>query len=452
MANLPIDPRLSKLILLGHAFGKLREAIIIAAGHSTKTIFTRYIRSDIESFKAKWAWSEGWMCDSICILNVYNLWETMNENGTFNSRGDRLKWAKKNMIQLDRLREVLSFYNLFSNKLISKHKTLLKKVENLKRELESRLRQFKIVCSRKVFLNRPGRTQYNNKKDIPASYQIDDQDDSVRQNLIIKMLIAGAFYPNYFTAEPIDIDQAEKYVALKDVKNTVMIKNLPNNEGIFYQQKLQEIFSICSNSAQIHFDSTKAFIEFKTQYEQMSTNVNIAVYLAVQMRLLRTPLRLQKFTEKTINEKMAKLELYRKSVAGKTVTIGKNRSGVVKFNYSVNKLSELEETLTSDHETNNDSFDSDDDNSDNDHLKFITNTKKKMNDEFDTSNYLSCATIFSKQEIGDSVGTVRCTSYSTLDTSIVSKSSSIRSNSSLIVPSLMSNRITPGKNFFVYFW
>ena len=110
MANLPIDPRLSKLILLGHAFGKLREALVIAAGHSTKTIFTRYIRSDIESFKAKWAWSEGWMCDSICILNVYNLWENMNENGTFNSRSDRLKWAKKNMIQLDRLREVLRIF------------------------------------------------------------------------------------------------------------------------------------------------------------------------------------------------------------------------------------------------------------------------------------------------------------------------------------------------------
>lgn len=106
MANLPIDVRFSKLILLGHAFGKLRETIIIAAGLSTKTIFTCYFRSNIESFKAKWAWSEGWMCDALCILNVFNLWETMNENGSFNSRYDRLRWAKKNMIELDRLREV----------------------------------------------------------------------------------------------------------------------------------------------------------------------------------------------------------------------------------------------------------------------------------------------------------------------------------------------------------
>ena len=106
MSNLPIDVRLSKLILLGHAFGKLKEAIIIAAGLSTKTIFTCYFKSYLESFKAKWTWSEGWMCDCICILNVFNLWESMNERGSFNSRADQLKWAKQNMIELDRLKEV----------------------------------------------------------------------------------------------------------------------------------------------------------------------------------------------------------------------------------------------------------------------------------------------------------------------------------------------------------
>lgn len=106
MANLPIDVRFSKLILLGHALGKLREAVIIAAGLSTKTIFTCYFKSYLESFKAKWTWSEGWMCDSICILNVYNVWETMNENGAFNDRKAMLNWAKKNMIELHRLKEV----------------------------------------------------------------------------------------------------------------------------------------------------------------------------------------------------------------------------------------------------------------------------------------------------------------------------------------------------------
>jgi len=115
-------------------------------------------------------------------------------------------------------------------------------------------------------------------------------------------------------------------------------------------------------------------------------------------------------------------------VAGKTVTIGKNRSGVVKFSYLNNKLSELEETLTSDHD---DSFNeqSGDEDADNEHLNFITNTRKKMNDDFDTSQYLSCATILSKQEMGEKAVNVRGGSYSTLDTSIISRAT---------------NRLTPG--------
>jgi ATP-dependent RNA helicase TDRD9 len=105
MANLPIDPRLSKLILLGHALGKLKDTLVIAAGHSLKTMFVHSLHSDIEFFKGKWAWSDGWMCDSICILNVFDLWEQMNEKGRL-TRNDGLVWAKNNMIQLDRLNEV----------------------------------------------------------------------------------------------------------------------------------------------------------------------------------------------------------------------------------------------------------------------------------------------------------------------------------------------------------
>jgi ATP-dependent RNA helicase TDRD9 len=44
MANLPIDVRLAKLILLGHVFGKLRDAIVIAAGLSNKVrIFFEFL-------------------------------------------------------------------------------------------------------------------------------------------------------------------------------------------------------------------------------------------------------------------------------------------------------------------------------------------------------------------------------------------------------------------------
>ena len=67
MANLPIDVRLSKLILLGHVFGKLKEAIIIAAGLSNKSIFTTLYKSYMESYKSKWIWAGGKYILVVCI-------------------------------------------------------------------------------------------------------------------------------------------------------------------------------------------------------------------------------------------------------------------------------------------------------------------------------------------------------------------------------------------------
>ena len=86
-------------------------------------------------------------------------------------------------------------------------------------------------------------------------YDIDDEKDSTRQNLILKMILTSAFYPNYFNASTLDIEEAERSVCLKDIRNTVQIKNLPNNEGFLYHQKLIELFKFCSNSIQLHFEN-----------------------------------------------------------------------------------------------------------------------------------------------------------------------------------------------------
>ena len=106
MANLPIDVRLSKLILLGQSFGKLREAIIIAAGLSTKTFFTCFYKSNMESFKSKWMWSQGWNCDCLCILFAYNMYEKSKKNGLFTKVADAKNWARANMLEYERIAEV----------------------------------------------------------------------------------------------------------------------------------------------------------------------------------------------------------------------------------------------------------------------------------------------------------------------------------------------------------
>jgi len=51
MANIPVDLKLAKLILFGHIFGKLREAIIIAASLSVRDLYLKNYRSNFEFYK-----------------------------------------------------------------------------------------------------------------------------------------------------------------------------------------------------------------------------------------------------------------------------------------------------------------------------------------------------------------------------------------------------------------
>ena len=51
MGRLPVDVRLGKLILFGHAFGKVKEAVILAAALSKKSIFSSYFNSSLEQYR-----------------------------------------------------------------------------------------------------------------------------------------------------------------------------------------------------------------------------------------------------------------------------------------------------------------------------------------------------------------------------------------------------------------
>ncbi len=168
----------------------------------------------------------------------------MKENGHFRKQGDDLKWAKKNMIELGRLREV----------------------EKLKIEIEHRLANINIKCNRHVQLN-----DKNNSALDPMFYNIDDPRGDIESNyLILKMIIAGAFYPNYFNGIPIDLDESMRLISCRDYRNTVVVKNLPRAESILYTKQLTNLFAPCSDSVQVHYEDTKAYIEFKSKSEVVS--------------------------------------------------------------------------------------------------------------------------------------------------------------------------------------
>lgn len=213
MAALPLDIKLSKLILLGHSFGMLRECIILAASMSTKTFFTCYFKAHLEAFEAKWMWSAGWMCDCIATLNAYNVYEEKVRTHAFDRRGAAESWARSQMIELNRIREV----------------------EKLKTELESRLRHLNIVYDEQ--LNSSSAAERNN--------------EDIDYYLVLKMIVCGAFYPNYFNANKIDLQEAQRMVGGRDMKSTVQLKNMPMREGILYSQQINEIFKPCAKVIQV---------------------------------------------------------------------------------------------------------------------------------------------------------------------------------------------------------
>ncbi|CAF1122166.1 unnamed protein product, partial [Brachionus calyciflorus] len=207
--------------------------------------------------------------------------------GGFSRPGDAESWARKNMIELVRIREV----------------------EDLVRELTKRLKRLGIECNRHVKLDKLGNYK---KSDL---YDIDDEEDLVKNNFIIKMIFAGAFYPNYFTSIKIDLQEAIRMCYGKDFRNTVQVRNFPMEEGVLYSEKLCDMFKVCSKLVRCSFEDSKGFIEFNSKCEEVASNVNLGVYLAVQMRNLRIPLRLKRLNAKITYEKLKRLRQLRKSTS-----------------------------------------------------------------------------------------------------------------------------------------
>ena len=51
IGRLPVDVRLGKLILFGYTFGKVKEAVILAAALSKKSIFINYMSSALDQYR-----------------------------------------------------------------------------------------------------------------------------------------------------------------------------------------------------------------------------------------------------------------------------------------------------------------------------------------------------------------------------------------------------------------
>ena len=255
MARLPVDIRISKLILLGYLFSCLEECIIIGAGMSSKGVFKQTTADQkMEEFHQRFEQARGSGSDAIVMLNAYQSWRNAVAN---NLRGEReKKWCNEQMLALKNLREI----------------------HELVEEIKNRLQQFRLDID-----------------DVAFQYKSDEE-----KIFVLKMCIAGAFYPNYFLfgGSP---PAREDYKELKNSNpcSTIFFKGVEVNRlGQLYEQQVrQKLFEAGvtdnTNGMQVKFDrnSTRLMVEFKSQlndnegeniFELVPGEVRLEVYKAVK--------------------------------------------------------------------------------------------------------------------------------------------------------------------------
>uniref|UniRef100_A0A7M4FCD7 Tudor domain containing 9 n=1 Tax=Crocodylus porosus TaxID=8502 RepID=A0A7M4FCD7_CROPO len=173
---------------------------------------------------------------------------------------EELDWGRSNYIQIKRIREVAELFE----------------------ELKNRIKSFNMHVNTQP----------------PAM----DQEYEFKQRFILQIVIAGAFYPNYFSLGQCDEEIAVKNLTGRDPKTTIMVKNIPPY-GFLYHKQLQSLFRQCGQVKSIAYDEAKAFVEFsRNPMERFKTLP--AVYLALKMSQLRVPLELKVHFPEEIERKM----------------------------------------------------------------------------------------------------------------------------------------------------
>ncbi|CAG9856543.1 unnamed protein product [Phyllotreta striolata] len=237
MANLPIDIHLSKLIALGHLFGCLDETIIIAAGCSIQNIFSIPFQERFSAYRKLLLWGDGSFSDLIALLNLYRVWQACKRDNKFDSSDSERRWCRTNFVSLKGLREWSMLVD----------------------EITQRLERIKV-------------------KNLPRQRHLQHDEGP----LILKIITAGAFYPNFFIRIPksdTTEKDAVKIVAGRSPYNTVYLTGMDHTQpGPLYIRAIKALLANDNDietGMSVGFDgSSKIYVEFKRSTEHHTLSVD----------------------------------------------------------------------------------------------------------------------------------------------------------------------------------
>ncbi|KMQ93554.1 atp-dependent rna helicase tdrd9 [Lasius niger] len=265
MASLPLDVHASKLIILGHLFGILQDAIIIAASMSVKDIFNIDFKELESTYNEKLYWAAQSDSDSIACLNAFKVWRNDKANRRITSPYEEKEWAKRKSLRVKSLREIDAFVA----------------------DLTMKLRNFGI-------------------RETMGSNKITWESLNIDRTFIIKMIIAGAFYPNYFTKFPHKVEHykqnVEKLLSFRNPVNTVVLRGWPLHQpGALYSRRFQEIFGQHlglknHENITVSFDgSNRVYVEYEER--NRSSDNYWFIRNCIKMRQCRIPIEIRLLSE-----------------------------------------------------------------------------------------------------------------------------------------------------------
>ncbi|XP_055533952.1 probable ATP-dependent RNA helicase spindle-E [Wyeomyia smithii] len=259
MAKLPLDIRISKLIILGYVFSVLEDTIIIGAGMNVKNIFLS--QNSVKSYSQKMYWADGSGSDGIAILNAYIAWRSRKEQA--GDGGDMANWTRRMSLDL---------------------KCLVDMAE-LIREIKDRLQKAGLKET-----SGPNRVVWSSRE----------------KTVILKVIMAGAFYPHYYvpiSAGGKEVMERQSFTELggRDPCNTVFFTGFDHERyiGPLYTVQIKKILSegdiSLHSNIKVMYDRTtnRIFVTFlggnddrNQRASFMPGKVHSDVYRAIKLRKL----------------------------------------------------------------------------------------------------------------------------------------------------------------------
>jgi HrpA-like RNA helicase len=196
-AELPIDLRYSRLIMLANAFDLIEPAIVVACILSQdKSIFRRQM-NPVDAYNMRVIHSNE--CDFTIMFNIYKHWEELyGKDVNTNRRG----WK----------RDKSESENEFCNALCL-NATILREVKMAIADVWNRLQKLSLVNVR------ADNDEGIFKRIIHFSFDIENR------HIIFKIILAGGFYPRFIKCQNIyEWDKIKRKNKYSDLKRSIVVK------------------------------------------------------------------------------------------------------------------------------------------------------------------------------------------------------------------------------------